>query len=558
MDEDKRKKKNKKKKNKSNKASEELAIKAEGASLEEVQGLQGTNTSSIINNETILDTELESKQNRQNAHGPADFSSGEQTAEPETRDSEKTDYNVEPFTAETDEKWQKYFEIKNALQRELAYSQTLRSQLALLEEQMTNCTVSEASKEEEIKRLKDKFKLQMQKEASIEDEIKRFKEEKISWLQKEGTMEKEIKRLKDEKSSWLQREAKTQEEIKSLTDEKQLWLQKEVFREEEIERLKAENNSLLKKEVTKEDEAKGLRFENFSLQKEVEDMKKSLESLSLEHQQLTAQAVAVQTGIQQLERNATVHSQLEQDIAIATTPEVSKQWLGWGSAKDPVAEVARIAEDSRLQKEAAAAIVEKLVIENTELMEKVNELSTIVDQLNKKCSSLAESKVRLQETAQDATALSPLTFKENSLSTKLSNGVGVTNYPSVSIVNNDVTSYTESEIVEIMASQDPVNNDVTSYMESEIVEIMPSQDPVTMEDGENGLSASDSIGTVEEAKQITSNSVREPVDMTFQKTSETVPFSDAPVMGAPIRLVSFLTKYVTGADLVKPKNLVAN
>jgi len=134
----------------------------------------------------------------------------------------------------------------------------------------------------------------------------------------------------------------------------------------------------------------------------------------------------------------------------------------------------------------------------------------------------------------------------------------VTNYPSVSIVNNDVNSYTESEIVEIMASQDPVNNDVISYMESEIVEIMPSQDPVTMEDGENGLSASDSIGTVEEAKQITLNSVREPVDMTFQKTSETVPFSDAPVMGAPIRLVSFLTKYVTGADLVKPKNLVAN
>ena len=74
----------------------------------------------------------------------------------------------------------------------------------------------------------------------------------------------------------------------------------------------------------------------------------------------------------------------------------------------------------------------------------VNELSTIVDQINKKCSSLAESKVRLHETAQDAIALSPLTFKENSLSTKLSNGVGVTNYPYVSIVNNDVTSYTES------------------------------------------------------------------------------------------------------------------
>lgn len=515
MDEDKRKKKNKKKKNKSNKSSEEFAVKAEGASLDEIQGLQGRNTSSIINDKIISATELESEKNGQNAHGPADISSGEHTTELETRDSEKTEYNVEPFTAKTDEETQEYSEMKNALQRELAYSQTLRSQLALLEEQMTNCTVSEVS---------------------LEDEIKKLKEEKICWLQKEVTLEKEIISLKDEKSSWFQREAKAQEEIKSLADEKQLWLQKEVFKEEEIERLKAENNSLVIKEIAREDEVKGLRFENFRLQKEVEEMKSSLETLSLENQKLTAQTVAVQTRMQQLEKNSTAHSQLEQDIAIAATPEVSKEWLGRGSAKDPVAEAARIAEDSRMQKEAAAAIVEKLVIENTELMEKVNQLSTIVDQLNKKCSSLAESKARLQETAQDATALSPLTFKENSLSTKLSNGVGVTNDPSVSIVNNDVTSYTESEIVEIMESKDHV----------------------TVEDGENGLSVSDSIGTVEEVKQITFNSVREPVDMAFQKTSEIRPFSDAPVMGAPIRLVSFLTKYVTGADLVKPKNLVSS
>lgn len=494
MDEDKRKKKNKKKKNKSNKSSEEFAVKAEGASLDEIQGLQGRNTSSIINDKIISATELDSEKNGQNAHGPADISSGEHTTELETRDSEKTEYNVEPFTAKTDEETQEYSEMKNALQRELAYSQTLRSQLALLEEQMTNCTVSEVS---------------------LEDEIKKFKEEKICWLQKE---------------------AKAQEEIKSLADEKQLWLQKEVFKEEEIERLKAENNSLVIKEIAREDEVKGLRFENFRLQKEVEEMKSSLETLSLENQKLTAQTVAVQTRMQQLEKNSTAHSQLEQDIAIAATPEVSKEWLGGGSAKDPVAEAARIAEDSRMQKEAAAAIVEKLVIENTELMEKVNQLSTIVDQLNKKCSSLAESKARLQENAQDATALSPLTFKENSSSTKLSNGVGVTNDPSVSIVNNDVTSYTESEIVEIMESKDHV----------------------TVEDGENGLSVSDSIGTVEEVKQVTFNSVREPVDMAFQKTSEIRPFSDAPVMGAPIRLVSFLTKYVTGADLVKPKNLVAS
>jgi len=118
MDEDKRKKKNNKKKNKSNKSSKEFVVRREGASLDEIQGLQGRNTSSIINDNIISATELESEKNGHNAHGPAGTSSGEHTTELETRDSEKTEYNVEPFTAKTDEETQEYSETKYIDQRE--------------------------------------------------------------------------------------------------------------------------------------------------------------------------------------------------------------------------------------------------------------------------------------------------------------------------------------------------------------------------------------------------------------------------------------------------------
>jgi hypothetical protein len=45
--------------------------------------------------------------------------------------------------------------VNKALLREFSYPQTLRSQLALLEEKIMNCMVSKANKEEEIKRIKE-------------------------------------------------------------------------------------------------------------------------------------------------------------------------------------------------------------------------------------------------------------------------------------------------------------------------------------------------------------------------------------------------------------------
>eukprot|EP01018_Ginkgo_biloba_P004310 Gb_24301 [translate_table: standard] len=260
-------------------------------------------------------------------------------------------------------------------------------------------------------------------------------------------------------------------------------------------------------------------------------MKQSLERLTLERRQLTAKMGAVQTGMQQLEREASVRARVEHDIAVASKPEASKRWLGWGSPKDLVAEAAGVAEDSCMQKEAAAAIVEKLVIENAELMEKVNELSAIVDQFNQRCSDLEESESRPQETTElDGTALSDAGCKEKSTDISLANGVVVKDKPRVSIENDHNTSQFESE-----------------------VEVRASNEPVVKEHTENGLSMPNSIETVEEA------SVRESAEIVVQNISkESVPLSDAPLMGAPIRLFSFFAKYVSGADLVKPKNSVAS
>eukprot|EP01018_Ginkgo_biloba_P004312 Gb_24303 [translate_table: standard] len=145
MDEDKKKKKKQKKKNKSNRVADERVEKAGGACSEEFQGSQGTDG---ISNNATRTLEAASKDKD----------------EGEPRDLEKNEYDLQLCAPDTQEKFEKISELKDALEREVAYSQSLRIRLGFLEEQMTKRTIVEASTEEEIKRLKDEKKSQMQKE----------------------------------------------------------------------------------------------------------------------------------------------------------------------------------------------------------------------------------------------------------------------------------------------------------------------------------------------------------------------------------------------------------
>ncbi|XP_057849300.2 uncharacterized protein LOC131060178 isoform X2 [Cryptomeria japonica] len=373
----------------------------------------------------------------------------------------------------------------------------------------------------------------------------------------------EIKRLKHENQTLLQKEASIEEEVKQLKEEKYSWLQKENCKDEDIERLKDEKSLLLQKEVTTDSELKKLRYENVCLKKEVEQLRESLENLSQDHRQLSTKLIAVQTGFQQLEMEARVRARVEQDVSVATKG-VSKRWLVWGSSKDPVAEAVVIAEESCMQKEAAAAIVEKLVCENAELMEKVNQLHTTIDQLNQKCYNVRESRPHAN-TEENATTPLQLEFKEKSENEKQINSLVETNDTFISIANSggietDQPFISVTKDVGTETDQPAIistNNDDTFYIDSETEVSTLSKDLVTMTDVQNCLSMPDSAAVIGEAKQTASDAVRESAE-TIIHNEETVPFSDAPLMGAPLRLFSFFKNYVSGADLVKSKNSVSS
>eukprot|EP00897_Mesotaenium_endlicherianum_P005210 jgi/Mesen1/4717/ME000241S03761 len=94
----------------------------------------------------------------------------------------------------------------------------------------------------------------------------------------------------------------------------------------------------------------------------------TVQRLENEKRQLVARLVAVQHGMQQLEREAAIRSRVQLDVAAAAAPDSAKGWLSW-KTKDPLAEAVAIAEEARVQRAAATATVEKLMNENAELIE---------------------------------------------------------------------------------------------------------------------------------------------------------------------------------------------
>ncbi|XP_057849302.2 uncharacterized protein LOC131060178 isoform X3 [Cryptomeria japonica] len=366
----------------------------------------------------------------------------------------------------------------------------------LLQEKLAQFAVIQASKDDEIVTLKHENQALFQKEVSKDDEIKRLKHENQTLLQKEASIEEEVKQLKEEKYSWLQ---------------------KENCKDEDIERLKDEKSLLLQKEVTTDSELKKLRYENVCLKKEVEQLRESLENLSQDHRQLSTKLIAVQTGFQQLEMEARVRARVEQDVSVATKG-----------------------------------------------VSKVNQLHTTIDQLNQKCYNVRESRPHAN-TEENATTPLQLEFKEKSENEKQINSLVETNDTFISIANSggietDQPFISVTKDVGTETDQPAIistNNDDTFYIDSETEVSTLSKDLVTMTDVQNCLSMPDSAAVIGEAKQTASDAVRESAE-TIIHNEETVPFSDAPLMGAPLRLFSFFKNYVSGADLVKSKNSVSS
>ncbi|CAI0474767.1 unnamed protein product [Linum tenue] len=156
------------------------------------------------------------------------------------------------------------------------------------------------------------------------------------------------------------------------------------------------------------------------------------------------------------------------------------------------------------QIEAALALVDKLITENAELVEKVNELYAKLDQKGAQLdqSSGIESDGMVENTEILGTLASP--------------AESVKNIPALNGVLDSIEMGMPVVPITVPSEADS----------GEIVQI-----PLDETEDENNSEAPQDV--VED-----------------DSGDDNTPFSDAPLIGAPFRLISFVASYVSGADLV--------
>ncbi|XP_052303691.1 uncharacterized protein LOC7472488 isoform X9 [Populus trichocarpa] len=331
----------------------------------------------------------------------------------------------------------------------------------------------EVTFEETIKQLQDENDSHIQKEATFEDTIKQLKTENDLHMQKEAGLEMKIMQLQREKDFWFLKEAGLEEKLNLLLDEKAALGLKLASLEEKIGQLDSEKDSWAVSENTTKEIVGRMNIDITSLRMQVVELEYSRNSLVKENQQLKESVSDLKLQLQNVET--------QQSISSANTSE-----LGKNDAEK---------EDLNSQIEAACALVDKLITENAELVEKVNELYIKLDQ-QKAAASLSSS------------AGSDVILRNSELA-------------------NGTPPMSESSESALGLKSESLDADPPAAV------LPQSSEP-----------------DAEEIVQIPLDDNEVPdVEMQAEDKSG-VPLTDAPLIGAPFRLISFVAKYVSGADLV--------
>ncbi|XP_010252016.1 PREDICTED: uncharacterized protein LOC104593740 isoform X4 [Nelumbo nucifera] len=283
--------------------------------------------------------------------------------------------------------------------------------------------------------------------------------------QTSGMMEKDVNL--DRHQSNAPEGVRLEEKVRQLQIEKDFFIQREVVLENKIMCLQSEKDSWLQKEVSFEGKIKQLLDE------------KSF---------LILKGASFEDTIKRLKS--------EKDSLI-------------------LKEHASANEDLNTQMEGARALVDKLIIENAELVEKVNELYSELH---------GDTTTRHSSTG----GFDPLIVSETAT------------------IANDASEFSEKmpdsgemeSMVNIQIKEKPTINNMDSVASTNQIEELPG---------------SSEAGESEEIMQVPldEHEVRErDVQAVYTDEEADVPLSDAPLIGAPFRLISFVAKYVSGADLV--------
>ncbi|KAI3682803.1 hypothetical protein L1987_83060 [Smallanthus sonchifolius] len=348
----------------------------------------------------------------------------------------------------------------------------------------------ESSLEQKIKELQEQLDIHVQREADLERNISQSQKERNSWHHKETELEATISQLQTEKCAWLQKEAACEEKLNQLVEETSALRSMEACFEEKRIQMETEKVDLALRENSAAETIASLIKDNAKLHAQVIELETTSNNISHQNQQLKEHVSDLQSKIQDLENSVATHLSSERTRNITAY------------------------EGMNLQLESAQALVAKLLSENDILVEKVNVLKTELDQ--KTATTQSSSPIK---------PVDPLV--------KISKAADM-----------DETSTTETDSMLSSAETDTVSNmgpsdTLVNHMHSEGSNLNQIS-RVSMESGEI---VQISLNEIDVAAA--TSAIYVPED------SDPVPITDAPLIGAPFRFISFVARYVSGADLVQ-------
>ncbi|XP_010938044.1 uncharacterized protein [Elaeis guineensis] len=360
----------------------------------------------------------------------------------------------------------------------------------------------------------EKHKIYEEKCVKLQEEIRQLEDEKNSGLQTQVTLEEKIKALQNEVDSCSQKEVNLEEKIKVLQNEVDSCSQKEASLEAKLNDLQIGNDSIIQKEVILDDRVKDiegikdiwvlretsiremiarLQEANIGLQMQVKELEESRSNILQENQRLVESISELELRIQRLETEAS---------AWATSKVMTK-------FHEEIKSLDQI--------EAAHALIKKPDSGNEGLAGKVTEHYM---EPNQHAASAEHSNPELDHEMTQA------------------------------ITSTDYASEYGEKIFELGEKVQPLLGIQGRFSTSNGVEGFVA-DP--------GVRSAQPLGLDE--PRISEDIVSVPLDeiqiheedlqgMVNNEKAPEVPLSDAPLIGAPFRLISFVAKYVSGADLV--------
>ncbi|KAK6118180.1 hypothetical protein DH2020_048081 [Rehmannia glutinosa] len=506
MEEDKRKKKNKKKKNKqATKQGDSVthdARESTSDSQSHVQEIERDNNgqvSGIIDSSNDVGGHVDADRGEHHANGSKGTNLGEAEKQYWLDREALLEERIKQLLKEKDENAQ----IEALLEEKIKQ---------LLKEKDENAQ-KEAGEREKLKQLYDEKNASMQNEANLREKLIQLEKEKDALNIKEGILEQRIQQLQREMDVHLQKEASLEAKILQLEGEKDSWAQKEVGFEDKINQLVDEAAFLNLRGNSAKESVASLNNENIKLRTQVIELEQSRESLLEEKQHLTQTVSSLQLQINNLESTAGFrHSSVENKL---------------------------ISEDGDVnyQIEAARALVEKLITENSELVEKVNELYAELDRRGVRTEHFSSAGSVSGDVADQSVVIDESSAVMPDLTIGADDGSHSTGQATDSI----------SEFSKMM----PISGS-TQSLEDVMIEDQGNSELLKVNDG-RGLANSSEITEADEIVQIPidESEVKETkleVPQNDEKTD--VVLTDAPLIGAPFRLISFVARYVSGADLV--------